>query len=217
MNKTTQLLLISFLALSLSSCQTAYFSALEKVGFHKRDILVKRVDSARSAQGEAKEQFSSALEQFTTVLNVEETELSEAYEKLQGSFDNSESQAKKVSKRINQVESVALALFDEWEDELDVYKSARLRENSQSKLDSTKVRYEKLITAMRQAEGKMEPVLGAFRDQVLYLKHNLNAQAVSSLQDELVKIEENVVILIREMEQSMAEADSFMKSVDASA
>ena len=198
----------------MSACQTAYFSALEKAGYHKRDILVKRVEKARSAQGEAKEQFASALEQFTTVLNVEETELQGAYKKLKKTFDNSESKAENVASRIDQVESVADALFDEWEDELDVYKSARLKRDSKEKLNATKKRYAKLMNSMRQAEGKMEPVLGAFRDQVLHLKHNLNAQAISSLQEELVQIERDVANLIEEMEQSMNEADSFMRSID---
>ena len=34
---------------------------------------------------------------------------------------------------------------------------------------------------MRLTEEKMGPVLRAFRDQVTFLKHNLNAKAMSSL------------------------------------
>jgi hypothetical protein len=32
---------------------------------------------------------------------------------------------------------------------------------------------------MLKAEQKIQPVLGAFRDQVLFLKHNLNANAIA--------------------------------------
>ena len=66
---------------------------------------------------------------------------------------------------------------------------------------------------MKQAERKIDPVLSAFRDQVLFLKHNLNAQAVASLQGELVSIESNVASLIKEMDASIAEANTFINSM----
>ena len=67
---------------------------------------------------------------------------------------------------------------------------------------------------MKRAKSKIEPVLSTFRDQVLFLKHNLNAQAISSLQGELVSIESNVKSLIKEMEKSIKEADSFIDTMN---
>lgn len=61
----------------------------------------------------------------------------------------------------------------------------------------------------------MEPVLSSFRDHVLYLKHNLNAQAIASLQGELGGIESDVGRLIAEMERSIAEAQSFINDMAA--
>ena len=66
---------------------------------------------------------------------------------------------------------------------------------------------------MRKAEQKTEPVLAAFRDQVLFLKHNLNMQAVSSIQQESAIIEQDVAALIRDMETSIAEAEAFVKDL----
>jgi len=66
---------------------------------------------------------------------------------------------------------------------------------------------------MKKAETKIEPVLSAFRDQVLFLKHNLNAQAVASLQSEVTTMEADISKLITEMEKSIAEADSFIKTM----
>ena len=59
----------------------------------------------------------------------------------------------------------------------------------------------------------MDPPLRAFRDQVLYLKHNLNARAIASLQGELRAVESEVAALVREMERSIREADSFVASL----
>ncbi|MFO7529942.1 MAG: DUF2959 family protein [Marinobacter sp.] len=57
----------------------------------------------------------------------------------------------------------------------------------------------------------MDPVLQAFQDQVLYLKHNLNAQAIGSLENELVSIRQDVDRLIRNMEQSIEESEAFIR------
>jgi hypothetical protein len=111
------------------------------------------------------------------------------------------------------VESVAQALFKEWESELEQYTRDDLRRSSEEKLEQTRRRYSKLIGAMKRAETKIEPVLSAFRDQVLFLKHNLNAQAIASLHDELISVETDITSLIKEMEASIAEADSFISAM----
>ncbi|MEH6577980.1 MAG: DUF2959 family protein [Amphritea sp.] len=73
----------------LSGCQSAYCSAMEQVGVHKRDILVDRLEDTRDSQDEAQQQFLSALEQFRTVVNFDGGELEKAYNSLQAEYDSS--------------------------------------------------------------------------------------------------------------------------------
>lgn len=199
--------------LMLAGCQTAYYKTMEAFGYHKREILVDRVEDARDAQQDAKEQFQSALEKFSEVVDFHGGELEEKYKKLKSELDRSESKADAVRKHIRSVQDVAGALFDEWQGELDQYKNESLRRSSEQKLGQTRQRYGQLIGAMQRAEVKIEPVLSAFRDQVLFLKHNLNAQAVASLHDELVSVEAEIASLIKEMEASIAEADAFIQAM----
>ena len=196
-----------------AGCQKAYYSTMEKFGVHKRDIMVDRVEAARDSQEEAKEQFQSALEQFTKVLNYKGGKLEDKYKTLQAEYDKSEAKAGEVKDRIDAVEDVSEALFDEWEDELDQYTNKSLKRDSERKLSQTKRQYGQLIRAMRRAEKKIDPVLNAFHDQVLYLKHNLNAQAIASLQSELVSVESDIADLIKEMEKSIGEANSFISTM----
>jgi len=199
--------------LLLAGCQSVYYDTMERFGVHKRDILVDRIEDARDDQEEAKEQFQSALEQFTAVVDFEGGRLQEVYEELNREFEQSEARADDVSESIAQVEDVAAALFKEWERELDEYTSASLRRQSERQLDRTKERYAQLIGAMKRAEARIDPVLNTFRDQVLFLKHNLNAQAIASLQSELVTIEDDVAALIAEMEDSISEANAFIEEM----
>jgi len=201
-------------AFVLSACSTAEYAVMEKFGIHKREILVDRVEAARDSQKEAKEQFASALEEFSAVLNFKGGTLEEKYKQLSAELETSEEHAEEVRERIDKVEDVAEALFDEWEDELKLYSSDSLRRSSASKLKETRSHYQSLMTAMRRAESKIEPVLTPLRDQVLYLKHNLNAQAIASLQSELGRVEGDVSSLIREMEKAIREADAFIVTLE---
>jgi DNA repair exonuclease SbcCD ATPase subunit len=209
-----QLILIAiFLGSFFMGCSKAYYGAMEKVGIHKRDILVDRVESARDAQSEAQEQFKSALEQFGAVIHIKNSNLKKAYEKLNAEYEDSENAAKKVSDRINAVESVAGALFDEWEDELKLYKSADMRESSKRKLQDTKSRYREMLASMHRAEKSMEPVLRSFRDNVLFLKHNLNAQAIGSLREEFSTLKGEIDGLIQNMNDSIKTSNKFIADI----
>ncbi len=211
-----RLSLVAFFSTGLFApfgCQSAYYAALEQFGYHKRDLLVARVKDARDSQAEAKEQFQSALEKFSAVLNFDGGALEDKYKELKSELERSESTASAVHNRIEAVEDVSEALFKEWEAELAQYTSENLRRASARQLNAARQRYTPLIRSMKRAEAKIEPVLSAFRDQVLYLKHNLNARAIASLQGELTSIETDIEALIREMEAAISEADAFIKAI----
>ena len=198
----------------LVSCQSAYYSTMEKFGIPKREIMVDRVEAARDSQQQAKQEFASALEQFQSVINSPTTSLDGKYKKINKIYESCEAKAADVQGRITKIEDVSEALFDEWQDELKLYSSPNLRRSSEKKLKNTRDRYHRLIAAMKRAEAKIHPVLDVFRDQVLFLKHNLNAQAIASLRSELDNIETDVARLIREMEASINEADAFLATLN---
>jgi len=202
------------LFIMLAGCQTAYYGTMEQFGIHKRDILADRVEDARDSQQEAKEQFKSALEEFSALTNFDGGDLEETYKRLNDEFEQSEDAAEAVHDRIAAVENVADALFDEWQDELDIYTNKKLRSSSEQKLRATKQKYSQLLSAMQRAEKKIDPVLAVFRDQVLYLKHNLNVQAISSLKSELGGVQSNVASLVAAMEKSIGEADAFIRTLE---
>lgn len=206
-----RLLLILFALIHLSACSQVYYDTLEKVGIHKRDILVDRVKAAKQSQEEARDQFKSTLVEFSSVVNFDGGNLEDTYKKLDKELQKSEARAEEVKTRIDKVEDVSKALFKEWEQELDQYDSENLRKKSKQQLIDTKQRYENLIMAMRRAEARIDPVLRPFRDQVLFLKHNLNAKAIASLRGELVQVESDTDKLIEELEASIAEADRFIQ------
>ena len=198
------------------ACQTAYYSAMEKFGVHKRDILVDRVKDAREDQKEAKELFVSTFDQFKALTNYDGGELEARYKKLNSEYEDCSSKAEDVRKRIASVEDVAGALFKEWKTEIGEIQNPDIKKNSQASMDSTQARYAELVDAMKKASAGMDPVLVAFHDHVLALKHNLNAQAISSLSSTVTSIQNDVSKLIDDMQRSIQEADSFINSMGKS-
>ncbi len=199
----------------LSGCQSAYYGAMEKVGYHKRDIMVDRVNAAKESQEEAQAQFSSALEEMQALLNHDGGDLQSAYEKARDEYESSQEAADEVSSRIDKVEDVAEALFDEWQAEIGEISKASLRRNSETKLRETRRSYEQLVRTMRRAESKMPPILTAMKDNMLYLKHNLNAQAIGAIKGEFASLQTDISSLIKEMNKSIAESNRFIESMES--
>ena len=130
--------------------------------------------------------------------------------RTQQQFDFCEMRSEVVGNRIRAIEEVSEALFQEWEGELKEYTNRSLRAQSRQQLKLSRQHYTRLIKAMHKAEQKIQPVLGAFRDQVLFLKHNLNANAIAALQQEFSEIALDISQLIQAMEQSILEANHFV-------
>jgi Protein of unknown function (DUF2959) len=205
-------IILAFL-LPAAACESTYYDAMEKIGVHKRDILIDRIEEAQEAQEEGQEQFKDALEQFRAVINFDGGELEGVYDRLNDEYKDSVSAAEEISNRIDGVESVAQALFDEWESELLEYSNANLRRDSERQLKQTQRKYRRLITSMHNAEKTIDPVLSSLKDNVLYLKHNLNARAIASLKGELGSVNRDINSLIEAMQRAINESSIFIKEM----
>lgn len=199
--------------LLLTGCQSAYYAAWEKLGYEKRNILASRVENARDAQTEAREEVVSALESFSQAVNYKGGELEKQYHRFKSQLEDSEAAAENVRERIDKVESTAGALFEEWKDELDKYGNKSLRDRSAQQLEETRDRYQRMISAMKRARDRLAPALSPLRDQVLFLKHNLNASALASLKDEVKIVDAQVDRLIDDINEAVAEANSFIEQI----
>jgi len=199
--------------LLVTGCRTAYYSTWETFGVHKRDLLKKKVVAARDEQKAAGQEFKSALTRLKELYGFEGGDVEKTYNALKKDFDNAEARAEKVHGRIKDVETVANDLFVEWENELKEISSESLRDSDRNKLRETRRRYDELHTALKQTEKSMDPVLIRFRDQVLYLKHNLNASAIASLKGESMDIQSEISKLLQEMNTAIARADTFINSL----
>lgn len=213
MAKSINVCCILILCFLFSGCSNAYYEFMEKFGVHKRDILIDRVEDTQTAQNQAEKEFKSALEQFGSVVTIENTNLKKMYEELNAEYEDCQASALVVLNKIKQIESVSNALFREWKKETVMYQNDTFREQSNRQLVETYQKYEEMILLMKQSVNSMATVLYILQDNVLFLKHNLNAQAIGSLQSEFSNLNLEVDELIQRVQVSIDTSDAFIKEM----
>jgi chromosome segregation ATPase len=207
-------LFVSLLVLSVATgCQKTYYTVWEKLGKEKRHLLKDEVEKQRVEQEKASEEFKGALTRIKEIYGLEGGELEEFYNKLKSDYEACEARAEKVEKRIDKVEEIASDLFEEWENEIEEMSNAKFKSKSMQALQDTQKRYADLSKAMNKSRSRMETVLGHMKDYVLFMKHNLNAQSIGALRQEVTDIEAEVNTLINDIEKSVKEADDFLKTL----
>lgn len=206
-----RIIMLAAVVLFISGCSTAYYATMEKFGKEKRHILKDNVEDVRTSQTKAQEEFKDALTRIKELYAFDGGDLEPFYNKLKNSYEDCESRANQIEKRINDVKQVAKDLFKEWETEIAQINDAKMKGSSQKSLQDSKIKYQKLETVMNKSTRGMYPVLAKLKDNVLYLKHNLNAKAVGALGGEVISIEKDVEKLIGDMTASIKEAEAFIK------
>ena len=89
------LIVIVLSIFTLTGCQSAYYSAMEQVGYHKRDIMVDRVEDAKESQQDAQEEFTSALEALSSLTNFSGGDLEDMYNQINDKYQDSEKARKR--------------------------------------------------------------------------------------------------------------------------
>lgn len=206
---------LALLSLGLTTgCQSLYNATMENVlGYEKRELLKKSVVSLQAEQKDAQKEFKDALTRLKELYAFNGGELESVYNKLKSSSESCASESKAVHSRIENMEGIASAMFSEWEKEIQQYTNPTLAASSREQLRETKERYAQLAKTVRAAESAMKPVLAQIKDNVLYLKHNLNAAAIGSLKGEAANIQSQIEHLLSRMNASIAESDSFIKTL----
>lgn len=191
----------------------AKYSAFEAVGYEKRDIFKRQVATVKEEQQVSQEEFSDALTQLKNVYKVDGGKLEGAYSKLKDSYDSAEKSSKEVTESIVKLNTIAGDLFKEWEKEISEMSTADLKQKSRNQLQLTQKKFNDYSSHLARSEQKMHPVLRKFKDQVVYLKHNLNASALTGLKAEANRIEGDITKLLSEMSSSMKQADELISTL----
>ncbi len=215
MRRAVSLSLI-FLALLLSGCHSTYYKAMSTLGKEKRDILVQRIKDAKKDQDQTKQKLQTTMESFQALTGFKGGSLEKSYKRLNSDYESAASQTDKLHDKIQSIDQVSSDLFKEWQGEINAMDNGKLKSQDSVMLRNAKTRQATYMRAMRRTEDQIAPVLKAFHDQVLFLKHNLNARAIGSLKNTSAGLQSDVAGLVQSIDASSQEADKLISSLAAS-
>ncbi len=204
---------LALLCVTLTSCSALYFGAMEHLGKQKRDILVQRILAVKKDQQATQEQLKTTLQAFQEVTGFQGGNLEKVYNKLNKEYERCEGRANKLKGRVDSVDQVAGSMFSEWQSEIKSMHNRALRDQSENLLLTARQQHAQYMRKMRRTEENIQPVLQAFQDQVTFLKHNLNARAISSLKKTSAQIDLQAAALIRDIDASSKEADNYIQTL----
>jgi chromosome segregation ATPase len=217
--KTVQIQPIAFVLLmtvALAGCTSIFYRTMQTLGKEKRDILVQRIKDARKDQEQTKQQLQTTMESVQALTGVQGGSLEKSYKRLNSDYESANAQAAKLHDKIQSIDQVSNDLFKEWQGEINAMGNPKLKAQDTVMLRTAKTRQAAYMRAMRRTEDQIAPVLKAFRDQVLFLKHNLNSRAIGSLKGTTVTLQGDVADLIQSIDASSQEADKLINSLAAS-
>jgi predicted nucleic acid-binding Zn-ribbon protein len=214
MPRRISVVLCLFAALGLNGCQTTYYKAMRTLGKEKRDILVSRIKDAKKDQQQASDQIKTTMQSFQELTGFKGGSLEKSYNRLNSEYEKANGQANKLHDRIQSIDQVSQDLFKEWQGEINQMDNRKLKTQSAGMLRDARIRQAAYLRSMHKMEDQMTPVLHAFHDQVLFLKHNLNARAIGSLKNTSASIQDDVTVLLASMDGSMQEADKLIASLN---
>jgi hypothetical protein len=188
--------------LLLSGCQSVHRAASERFSLARQDSLVREIDRASRLHQATADQLGVALETYQYVLDPEEFSLRERYELLSREYVRAERLAADTRERIEDMEHAARAHFVDWENRLYEYTDPVIRNASRQQLDASRQEYERVVTHVRRTETRTNRVIQAFGDQVRFLRHNLNQQAIGALRNPATELQLEVTDLMEEMQKA---------------
>ena len=215
MRRAVSLSVIVF-SLLLSGCHSTYYKAMSTLGKEKRDILVQRIKDAKKDQDQTKQQLQTTMQSFQALTGFQGGSLEKSYKRLNSDYESAASQADKLHDKIQSIDQVSNDLFKEWQGEINAMDNGKLKSQDTVMLRNAKTRQATYMRAMRSTEDHIAPVLKAFQDQVLFLKHNLNSRAIGSLKSTSAGLQGDVSDLIQSIDASSREADKLISSLAVS-
>lgn len=204
------LFVIMILATAVSSCSTIYYSFWEAFGTEKRELLRDSIKKSNDIQEDTQSELQSALDRIRSEYKFDESELERTYDKLSSDYEAIKRKSESLSNRIDKVEDIANDLFGEWKDEAEEISNSKYKKESLKKREKTMTKFGELLKSMRNVEGSLKPFLVTFNDQVLFLKHNLNAKSLGAFKTEFRSIEKELSTLSQSIKKSSKEAEDFI-------
>jgi chromosome segregation ATPase len=168
---------------------------------------VKASGNTVKAIGETKVQLMKTIDVYNALMADNAKDRKKLYKNLQNEMNNTEKRRAKIDEEAAQMKTEADTLFTQWAESAAAIEKLDLRKRSEERLEATKASYAEIQSVGQKAADLYPPFMKALQDQIAYLGHDLNAEAVASLAPEAAKLNEEAEALTRSLDDTISTAN----------
>jgi cell division septum initiation protein DivIVA len=177
--------------------------ALAQQGFRQTDRLMSRAENSARAIEDTKGELQRTLEAYNSMFDGSAKNPRRAYQISLRGVERSEKRVGDIQKRLNEMQIEADKYFADWTTSLDAIINQDLRRRSEARRDETRAGYDNIHQAALKAVAEYETFIGNFRDQLMFLGHDLNPSSISSLKEDAGKLNGEAAQLFSEADGSL--------------
>lgn len=190
-------------ALGLATLATAQSNE----GVKQIERLVKASGNTVQAIGQTKVQLMKTMDVYNALMADDAQDRKKLYKNLQKEMSNTEKRRAKIDEEAAKMKTEADTLFTQWAESAAAIENPDLRKRSEERLEATKASYAEIRVVGQKAADLYPPFMKALQDQITYLGHDLNAEAVASLAPEAAKLNEKAQALTRSLDDTISTAN----------
>jgi signal transduction protein with GAF and PtsI domain len=165
--------------------------------------LKSKVEEAHKSVAEAENQVKETMTLYNSLFEEEADKPESTYKKLSKAVEDCDKVAKDARKSVDSMREDLTKFFGTWEEEIEKYSSDAMKQQSQDRLAAVKGKFDRFNTALNEASELYAPFIASLRDQVLFLGRDLSPEALSALQGEATKLNEDVAKLYVKVDEAL--------------
>jgi len=177
-------------------------------GVKQVERLVKASGNTVKAIADTKLQLTKTMDVYNSLFADDADNRKKIYNNIQKEMENTEKRRGKIVEEAAKMNAEADALFKDWTNSTAAIESPDLRKRSEERLNATKASYAEIGTAAKKAGDIYGPFMKALQDQVTFLGHDLNPDAVASLKPDAAKLNERADQLIKSIDDTIGTANT---------
>jgi hypothetical protein len=201
--------------ISLMIFGSALVGVAQEQGVKQVQQLIKRANAGVQSITEVKLQLQKTMSAYNAVLAPDAKDRRDAYKKLQKEMETSEKKRVAVSTRSSEMTVEATKLFKSWEGSTMAISNPDLRQRSEQRMTTAKQRYGEIQTAGQSASALYVAFMKSLQDQVTFLGHDLNSDAVAALKPDAEKLNAQAQELYAAIDKTTATLNSNISRLSA--
>lgn len=177
------------------------------------DDLVEAVEKVEGELDASKASMLAAVQALQKVTAPDfEGDAVKAHDELVDVIESSEDQANDLRKSIEKMQAAAEPVFDQWTKDLEAFSNPEMRQRSQVRLAASRERYDAVVAAVEPVLVEYEAINETLRDHILFLSHDLNPEAMATIQEDVKKVAKEASDLDGVFNSGRAAARAYVES-----